>query len=137
RRGELRAAEEQAARARSAREEAQAQLGVVAARREAAEEALARRSEVREALYARAQRARSSGERIELRLERTRETAQSLAERAERRGRELEVLRAQVAEDQPDEAGLERIEALEAELTQLEADHQAELERELAALDQQ
>jgi chromosome segregation protein len=50
RRIELSAAEEQAAQARAAREEAQAQLGVVAARREAAEEALAKRSEVREAL---------------------------------------------------------------------------------------
>jgi chromosome segregation protein len=137
RREELRVASEQATEARAAREEAQAQLGVVAARREAAEEALAKRSEVREALYARAQRARSSGERIELRLERTRETAQSLAERAERRGRELELLRAQATEDQPDEAGLARIEALEAELARLEADHQAELERELAALESQ
>src|SRR5206468_5728568 len=35
------------------------------------------------------------------------------------------------------EAGLERIDALEAELAQLEADHQAELERELAALEEQ
>src|SRR5690349_8344522 len=137
RRAELGVAEEQSARARAAREEAQAQLGVVAARREAAEEALAKRSEVREALYARAQRARSSGERIELRLERTRETAQSLAERAERRARELEVLRAQAVEDLPDEAGLARIEALEAELAKLEADHQAELERELASLGEQ
>jgi chromosome segregation protein len=137
RRAELRAAEEQATQARAAREQAQAQLGVVAARREAAEEALAKRSEVREALYARAQTARSSGERIELRLERTRETAQSLAERAERRTRELELLRAQAAEDQPDDAGLARIEALEAELARLAADHQAELERELAALESQ
>jgi chromosome segregation protein len=137
RREELRAAEEQAGVARAAREEAQAELGAVSARRQAAEDALAKRSEVREALYQRAQKARSSGERIELRLERTRETAQSLAERAERRGRELEVLRAQAAEDQPDEAGMERIEALEAELAQLEADHQAELQRELAALEEQ
>src|SRR5439155_580739 len=83
------------------------------------------------------ERARSSAERIELRLERTRETAQSLADRAERRGRELELLRAQAAEDQPDEGGLQRIEALEAELARLEAGHQAELERELAALEQQ
>src|SRR5690349_4353668 len=136
-REELRAAEEQATVARAAREEAQTELTAVAARRQAAEDALARRSEVREALYQRAQRARSSGERIELRLERTRETAQSLAERAERRGRELEVLRPQAAEDQPDEAGLARIEALEAELAKLAADHQAEVERELAALEEQ
>src|SRR5947209_19984318 len=54
RRAELAGAEAQATTARAAREDAQAQLGVVAARREAAEEALARRSEVREALYGRA-----------------------------------------------------------------------------------
>ena len=137
RREELHEAEEQATVARAAREAAQAELGAVAARRQAAEDALAKRSEVREALYQRAQRARSSGERIELRLERTRETAQSLAERGERRGRELELLRAQAAEDQPDEAGLQRIESLEAELARLEADHQAELERELEALEEQ
>src|SRR5437773_8609736 len=133
---DLYAAEEQATVARAAREEAQAELGAVTARRQAAEDALARRSEVREALYQRVERARSSSERIELRLERTRETAQSLAERAERRGRELELLRAQAAEEQPDEAGLARIEALEAELARLEADHQAELDRELTALDE-
>jgi chromosome segregation protein len=137
RRAELSAAEEQATVARAAREEAQAELGAVAARRQAAEDALARRSEVREALYQRVERARSSAERIGLRLERTRETAQSLAERAERRGKELELLRAQAAEDQPDEAGLQRIESLEAELARLEADHQAELERELTALEEQ
>jgi chromosome segregation protein len=98
---------------------------------------LAQRTEQREALAQRVYRARSSAERIELRLERTRETAQSLAERAQSRGRELELLRAQAAEDQPDEAGLQRIEALEAELGRLESDHQAELGRELAALEQQ
>jgi chromosome segregation protein len=146
RREELHAAEEQAAAARAAREQAQAELGEVAARRQAAEDALAQRSEVREALYARVERARSSAERIELRLERTGETAQALAERAERRGRELELLRAQAGQDgahaaggggSADEAGLQRIEALEAELARLDADRQAELERELVALEEQ
>src|SRR5258705_2089290 len=64
-----------AATARAARDEAHAELGAVAARREAAEEALARRTEQREALAQRVYRARSSAERVELRLERTRETA--------------------------------------------------------------
>src|SRR5204862_7807511 len=55
----------------------------------------------------------------------------------QQRGHELQVLRAQAAEDQPDEAGHQRIEALEAELAQLEADHQGALERELATLEEQ
>jgi chromosome segregation protein len=61
--------------------------------------------------------ARSAAERIELRLERTRETAEAIAERIERRGRQLDGLRAQAVEDTPDEAGRERIEALQASST--------------------
>jgi len=52
-----------AAAARAARDEAQGELGAVAARREAAEEVLARRTEQREALAQRVYRARSSAER--------------------------------------------------------------------------
>jgi chromosome segregation protein len=137
RRAELEAAAATAARARAARDEAQAELGAVAARREAAEEALAKRTEQREALAQRAFRARSSAERVELRLERTGETADNVAERIERRTGQLVALRAQAAEDQPDEAGRERIGALEAELERLDAERAAELERELAALEQQ
>ena len=58
----------------------------------------------------------------------------SLAERAEHRDAQLRGLRAQAQEDQPDEAGRERIEALEAELERLDAERAAELERELSAL---
>src|SRR5213592_2498906 len=60
RREELRAAEEQATVARSAREEAQSALAAVAARREQAEAALAARTEEREALAARVFAARSA-----------------------------------------------------------------------------
>src|SRR4051812_210648 len=134
RRLQLSAAVEAAAEARAAREAAEQELGAVAARREQAEEALARRTEQREALARRVFAARSARERVELRLERTRETAQSLAERGERGAAQLAALRAQAAEDQPDEAGHERIEALEAELARLDAERAAELERELVAL---
>src|SRR3954453_1229178 len=116
RRAELATAVEAAAAARAARDEAEGALAAVAKRREAAEEALARRTEQREALARRAFAARSAAERVELRLERTGETAASVAERAERRSAQLAALRAQAAEDRPDEAGRERIEALEAEL---------------------
>ncbi|MEA2384447.1 MAG: chromosome segregation protein [Solirubrobacteraceae bacterium] len=134
RRAELAAAVEAATAARAARDAAQDELAAVAARREGAEEALARRTEQREALARRVFAARSAGERVELRLERTRETAESLAERVERRSAQLVAVQAQASEDQPDEAGHERIEALEAELARLDEERAAELDRELAAL---
>src|SRR4051794_9359678 len=134
RRTELATAVAAAASARAARDEAEGALAAVAKRREAAEEALARRTEQREALARRAFAARSAAERVELRLERARETLASVGERAERRSAQLVALRAQAAEDRPDEAGRERIEALEASLAQLDAERADELERELAAL---
>jgi chromosome segregation protein len=137
RREDLAAAEHAATTARAARDEVQAALAEVARRREQAEEALARRTEEREALARRAFAARSGAERVELRLERARETAESIAERIERRGPQIEVLRAQAAEDKPDEAGRERVDALQAELEQLDAQRAEALERELAALAQQ
>ena len=69
-----------------------------------------------------------------MRLERTTETAELLAERVEDRGRQLEILRAAATEDQPDEAGLARIEALEAQLSELEAEHEHQLSLELEGL---
>jgi chromosome segregation protein len=134
RREELASAEATAVAARGARDEVQAALAEVAKRREEAEDALARRTEEREALARRTFAARSGAERVELRLERTRETVESIAERIERREPQIEVLRAQAAEDKPDEAGRERIEALQAELEQLDAQRAEALERELAAL---
>ncbi|QEC48671.1 AAA family ATPase [Baekduia soli] len=137
RRAELAEAGAAAAAAREARTEAEVELREVAAQRALAEEALARRSEQREQLARRVERARSAADRIELRLERTRETAEQVAERAENRARQLEALRAQAVEDQPDEDGRERIESLEVRLRELDDDRQAALERELLALEQQ
>jgi chromosome segregation protein len=137
RRAELAGATEAARAARAARDALQAQLAAVAARRQAAEEALARRTEEREALAQRAFRARSAADRLDLRLERTRESSEAVAERIERRGRQLEALRSEAAEDRPDAAGRERMEALEAELARLDGERAAELERELAGLEEQ
>lgn len=134
-RAEKAAAEATAQEARAARDEAQAQLAGVAARREKAEEALARRTEQREILMRRVNAARSSVDRLEVRLERTRDTAETVAERAEGRARQLQLLEAQVAEDQPDEAGLERIESLEAELARLDDERESALAREVEALE--
>ncbi len=137
RREELAAAEAAATAARAQRDEAQAALAEVAKRREAAEDALARRTEEREALARRVYAAKSAAERVELRLERTRETVEAIGERIERRERQLVGLRAQAQEDTPDEAGRERIEALQAQLEELDAQRADALERELAALSAQ
>ncbi len=139
RRAELTAAEGVATAARAAREETQAALQTVAARRQEAEQAMAQRSEQREAFGQRVYRARSAGERVELRLERVRSTAEDLRDRGERRAHELQALEALARADgeaAADEDGGERIAALEAELEQLAADHSAQLERELADLEQ-
>jgi len=134
RRAELGQAERTATAARAARDEAQAQLTEVAARRQQAEEAMAARTEQREAFAQRVFRARSAAERVELRLERTRSTAEHLRERATRREHELSVLESLHGSQAPRSGGGERIAELEAELAQLAADHEAELERELVAL---
>ena len=134
RRADLDSAQTTAIAAREARGAAEQELAQVAARRELAEQALAERTERREAIARRVERARTSAERIELRLERTRESAEALAERLERRSAKLAVLQEQAAEDAPDEAGRERVEALQVEIERLDAERTQELERELTAL---
>jgi len=122
---------------RAAREQAEAKLTEVAACREQVEGALARRSERREAFAQRAYAARSAAERVQLRLERVDSAAEDLHEHAGRRARELESL--QAADSPADLApapGVARIEAIEAELERLRADHEAQLERELEDLEQ-
>jgi len=140
RRAELLGAEQQAAAARAARDETQAQLSAVATRRGEVEQAMAARAEAREAFAQRVYAARSARERVELRLERTRATAEDLAERVARRTSELNALatleQRPEGEPDPDEQGRERIAALEAELERLAADHAAEVERELVSLEQ-
>ncbi|HEU4658998.1 MAG TPA: AAA family ATPase, partial [Capillimicrobium sp.] len=130
-------AEAAATAARAAREEAQGRLGEVAQRRERAEQALQQATAQREALAGRVYAARAARDKIELRLERVTETALSLAERVQRRGAQIAALEAEAAEDAPDEDGRERIAQLEAELERLDREHEAELERELAALEVQ
>jgi chromosome segregation protein len=137
RRAALASAERAAAEAHRLQADAERALSEVAARREAAEERLAARTEQREALARRVFAARAAGQRLEMRLEHAGATAGSLGERIAARQRQLEVLRAQEAADAPDEAGRERIEALEAELERLDGEREAALERELCALEEQ
>ena len=135
RRGELAAAEAAALAARALRDEAQAELAGIAACRERAEAALAAQSEQREAFARRVERARASADRIELRLERARDTAAGVADRLERRRSRLLGLQAAAAADAPDASGRERIDALAAEVERLDAERQADLDRELAGLE--
>jgi chromosome segregation protein len=138
RRAALAEAEAAAAAARAAREETQHELTAVAGRRQAAEQALAQRTEQREAFAAKVYAARSAAQRIELRLERTTGAADDLRERVARRARELASLEADAGHEDaaPADPGVERIAELEAELERLHASHEAELERELGALEQ-
>jgi len=134
---ELAAAEEAAARARAEREQVERELAAVSGRREAAEEALARRSAHREELSRRCFLAQSAGERISYRAEAVRAAERNLEGRL-RSGREhLERLRAAAQADAPDPLLDARISELEQELARLERDREAELARQLAALEEQ
>src|SRR3954470_19129720 len=134
-RAALASREAEAAAARAARDELQASLDEVAGRREQAEAALGARSGEREARAGRVYAARAARDRVDLRLERAAETAMSIGERLERRRAQVGSLEAEVAADAPDEAGLERIASLEAELERLEAEREAGGERGPAGLE--
>lgn len=123
-----------AARERRAREESA--LAAVARRREEAEEKLSRRSELRESLSARTYAARNAGERVGYRRDSVRRLGASLARRAARGRSELDALETTEAGGAaPEEEALAARGALEAELSLLERDRAAELDRELAELE--
>lgn len=130
------AAETETVAAKAERTALQEQLDRVVAERREAEEALAEQAQRRDRLASRARRVASSAERVGLRLERVNDRRQSLNDRIERRQEQLDELRAAAAADRPDDAGSDRIAALEAELEALAAERQAVLDRELATLEQ-
>ncbi|HWI07344.1 MAG TPA: AAA family ATPase, partial [Solirubrobacteraceae bacterium] len=134
---DLAAAEDVAGGARAERDQAEQQLGEVAARRERAEQSFAEQTRAREGLTGRLFAARSAAERIAMRAERARDAGVAAAESAERRRRELEALEAAGAEDAPDEQAADRIQALEAELAELDERRRERLEAELAGLEQE
>jgi chromosome segregation protein len=133
-RAELAEAEGVAGRARAERDEAERLLTAVAERREAAEEAFARQSRAREALANRLFGARSAAERIAMRIERAGDAAAAATESAQRRRRELELLEAAAAEEQPHDGSVDRISALESDLARLEEQRRERVEEELAGL---
>ncbi|HWI21096.1 MAG TPA: AAA family ATPase, partial [Baekduia sp.] len=134
RRADLAAAEVEAKAATASRDEAQERLVAVAERRQQAEAALEARTERRESLTRDAEKATGAADRIELRLERARDTVDTIDSRSERRSHQIEILRAEAAEDGTGDDSTEKIAALEAELAQLEAQRADALERELAEL---
>ncbi|HEY7829948.1 MAG TPA: AAA family ATPase [Solirubrobacteraceae bacterium] len=149
RRLELVQAEAAAQEARGARAEIEARLQAVVQRRGQAERALSERAAQHDALARRAYDARSTRERLQMRHEQAGATSQTLVERIARVRRELEssgesVEGESVALGAPeghpqtsDEAYSEdRIEALEAELTEIDLEREREVEREIEGLAQ-
>jgi len=120
---------------RERRSDLQAELAAVARRREAAEEALAARSAQREELSRRAYAARGAAERIGYRVESTRAAAVSIEGRIVRAEQVLQALAAAAEADRPDSGAAQRIAALETELEALARDREAELARQLTALE--
>jgi chromosome segregation protein len=137
RRAELAAAEQAAATVRARRAELERELEAVAKRREAAEEALAARSARREELSRRSYAARAAAERVGYRQEAAKSAAQAIERRLARADEVASALRAQAAEDRPDDQSAARIARLEQTLAALERDREAELARQLHELEGQ
>jgi chromosome segregation protein len=136
RRLELTQAESSAQQARGARSEIEARLQAVVARRGQAERALSERAEQHDALARRTYDARSARERLQLRHEQASAASQALVERAARIERELANHSTEL-EESPEEAySGDRIEALEAELTEIDEEREREVEREIEGLAQ-
>jgi chromosome segregation protein len=133
----LEEAQAEVGKARARREQIERDLAAVSKRREAAEEALAARSAQREELSRRCFVAQSAGERVEYRIEAVRSAARALQSRLERERAIHASLRDEAAGDVPDPGSATRIAALEQSLAALERDREAELARQLAALEQQ
>jgi chromosome segregation protein len=139
---ELALAQAQVTEARATRDEIEASLQATIDRRGRAERALAERAERHDALARRVYGARSARERLGLRAEQVNTSGEALERRMERAERELEALRevwpAQSGESKSGAQANEsegRIGALEAELAEIEAKREQEIEREIAELE--
>ncbi len=141
---DLAQAEEGVRAARAAREQIESRLRAVVQRRAAAEGALAERTERHDAIARRAYESRSARERLQMRGEQAAATAATVARRASRIEIELGALEqplggegaghSQAAEDQASEA---RVSAIESSLAQIDSEHERELEREIAGLNEE
>jgi chromosome segregation protein len=137
RRVELEGAETRVGDARVQRNEIERKLQETIDRRGVAERALAERAERHDALSRLLYDGRSARERLALRAEQVGASAQTLARRIERIELELQAL-SQASErdgENPEAAAsVDRIAALEAELGEIAASHEQEIEREIAEL---
>jgi chromosome segregation protein len=138
---ELAQAEEGVRAARAAREQIESRLRAVVQRRAAAEGALEERTERHDAIAKRAYEARSARERLQMRGEQAAATAATVAQRAGRIEIELgaldQPLGGEGAEHDPaaaEHASEARLLAIEAELAQIDGEHEHELEREIEGL---
>ncbi len=134
--------------AREQRELVEAELQAVVDRRAQAEAALSERTERHDALARRAYEIRSARERLQLRGEQAEASAVTLAERASRIEIELGALAEsaqasgpgcsdtgrETGEPEPETASVERVQALEGELAELERGREQEVEREIEGL---
>jgi chromosome segregation protein len=141
---ELAQAEEGVRAARAAREQIESRLRTVVQRRAAAESALAERTERHDAIARRAYEARSARDRLQMRGEQVAATATTVAQRASRIEIELGAL------DQPlggegsehdaaaaEQASEARLLAIEAALSEIDDEHERELEREVEGLNEE
>jgi chromosome segregation protein len=138
RRLELQGAETKVAAARQSRGEIESKLQETIARRGEAERALSERTERHDGLSRRAYEARSAHERLGLRGEQASASVQILTRRIERVEQELQSLLTaseHSGDGEAASAGESRIDALEAELAELESRREQEIEREIAELE--
>lgn len=120
---------------RAARAAIDEQLRELAIKRGAAEAELQQRTTRREALARRASQLRALAERQVERAERAAAIGQEAGERLLGRERSLQVIHEEVAQDQGDLPGRQRIAAIELQLTELDERREEVLARELAALE--
>jgi chromosome segregation protein len=137
RRIELAGAEVSVAEARTARAEIERTLQETIDQRGAAERALAERAERHDALSSGVYEARSARDRLTLRAEQVVASTQALSRRIERVEQELQGLSQPDAGDSDGAEGAEgeeRIAALQAQLAEILASREQEIEREIAEL---
>jgi chromosome segregation protein len=140
---ELDAAEAEVKEARATQAEIEEQLKAMVERRGQAERALGERAEHHDTLARRVYEARSAHERLGLRGEQVGACAQTLHRRIEQVKLELSALSEAAAETTGAGEGVEhgeakgRIEALQAELAEIESRHEQQIGREIEDLDRE
>jgi chromosome segregation protein len=133
--GELQAAEQSAAQAREARGEVQARLAQIAERRAGAERALAERASRRDALARALLQSRSAQERLALRKEQVAASVRALQWRMARTDQQLSAWEPHDQQDRPaPQSAQGSIDALQAELAELETRRERELQAQLQSL---